>query len=127
MAIFSWLGSSLLHRYDTHNKYEMVSKSIKWRPWWLFSLFLDLIWISYSLVQPNPDSYMSTYMSSQLWSMWSIPHLRSLSGHVGVPIIAIKLRMTVMFWACNSIPFKHVFFFYVLLEPHQITYHSNIY
>ena len=39
----------------------------------------------------------------------------------------IELRLVIIFWAHRLISFKQMFFWYLLLESHLTTYHSNVY
>lgn len=41
-------------------------------------------------------------------------------------MLPIEPEMVIMFWACISISYKHMSFWYPVLEPHQTTFHSNI-
>ena len=48
------------------------------------------------------------------WWHWSLP-----------TTLTIEPRIINIIWACKPIPFKHVSFWYLFMEAHLTTYHSN--
>ena len=80
----------------------------------------------------NPNQASSQFLHD-FWSLFEyLVHyqsedwfLCSLGVHIGSPImLTIEPRMSRMFWARNSISFKHKSF-WCQLDPHLTTYHSN--
>ena len=53
-----------------------------------------------------------------------------LNGHIGPPPklcwSMIECKMVISVWACGPIFSNHMSFWYLFLEPHLTTYHSNI-
>ena len=71
--------------------------------------FVELIWISYSF---------SKWRFSCSWN-----------GHIGSPPVMLTMEpgLIIIFWAHNPTSSKYISpFWYLFLESHQITYHSNV-